>query len=163
MVVRVDRGNRVKIKDIVFNGNEVFKDKKLASKPRIPKRAFYRFWKSSKYIADEFEEDKDGLLDFFKEKGYRDAQIIHDTVVIHDDNTLSLEFDVEEEIATFGDIDFLGNAAYTDFQLSTVLGIKEPYNGVLLKNALLTTPNQTVRITPTFIKTADIYFQISMP
>ena len=90
MVVRVDRGNRVKIKDIVFNGNEVFKDKKLASKLKnTKKRAFYRFWKSSKYIADEFEEDKDGLLDFFKEKGYRDARIIRDTV-IHDDNTLSL-------------------------------------------------------------------------
>ena len=44
MVVRVDRGERVKIKDIVFNGNEVFKDKKLASKLKnTKKRAFYRF------------------------------------------------------------------------------------------------------------------------
>ena len=74
-------GNRVKIKDIVFNGNEVFKDKKLASKLKnTKKRAFYRFWKSSKYIADDFEEDKEGLIDYFKEKGYRDARILRDTV-----------------------------------------------------------------------------------
>ena len=38
MVVRVDRGERVKIKDIVFNGNEVFKDKKLASKLKNTKK-----------------------------------------------------------------------------------------------------------------------------
>ena len=93
--------------------------------------------KSSKYIPDDFEEDKEGLIDYFKEKGYRDARILRDTVIIHEDNTLTLEFDVEEgNRYFFGNIDFLGNAAYTDYQLSTVLGIKkgEPYNGVLLKN-----------------------------
>ena len=140
MIVRVDRGERVKVKNIRFNGNEVFKDNKLASKLKnTKKKAFYRFWKSSKYIPDDFEEDKDGLIDFFKEKGYRDARILKDTVIIHDDNTLTLEFDVEEgNRYFFGDINFLGNAAYTDYQLSTVLGIKkgEPYNGVLLKKRI---------------------------
>ena len=140
MIVRVDRGERVKVKNIRFNGNEVFKDNKLASKLKnTKKKAFYRFWKSSKYIPDDFEEDKEGLIDFIKEKGYRDARILKDTVIIHDDNTLTLEFDVEEgNRYFFGDINFLGNAAYTDYQLSTVLGIKkgEPYNGVLLKKRI---------------------------
>ena len=44
MVVKIDRGNRVKIKDILFNGNEKFKGNKLASKLKnTKKRAFYRF------------------------------------------------------------------------------------------------------------------------
>ena len=81
--------------------------------------------KSSSYIPDDFEEDKEGLIDYFKEKGYRDARILRDTVIIHEDNTLTLEFDVEEGNRYFGNIDFLGNAAYTDYQLSTVLGIKK--------------------------------------
>ena len=32
---------------------------------------------------------------------------------------------MKKETDTFGNIDFLGNAAYTDYQLSTVLGIKK--------------------------------------
>ena len=140
MVVNIDRGNRVKISDIVFNGNEQFKGNKLASKLKnTKKRAFYRFWKSSKFIPDDFEEDKQGLIDFFKEKGYRDARILKDSVIVNPDNTLALQFDVEEgNRYYFGDISFLGNAAYTDYQLSSVLGIKkgDPYNGVLLKKRI---------------------------
>ena len=140
MVVNIDRGNRVKISDIVFNGNEQFKGNKLASKLKnTKKRAFYRFWKSSKFIPDDFEEDKQGLIDFFKEKGYRDARILKDSVIVNPDNTLTLQFDVEEgNRYYFGDISFLGNAAYTDYQLSSVLGIKkgDPYNGVLLKKRI---------------------------
>ena len=140
IVVKIDRGNRVKIKDILFNGNEKFKGNKLASKLKnTKKRAFYRFWKSSKFIPDDFEEDKNGLIDFFKEKGYRDARILNDSVIVNPDNTLTLQFDVEEgNRYYFGDISFLGNAAYTDYQLSSVLGIKkgDPYNGVLLKKRI---------------------------
>ncbi|MGB1448644.1 MAG: BamA/OMP85 family outer membrane protein [Flavobacteriaceae bacterium] len=140
MVVNIDRGNRVKIKDIVFNGNEQFKDNKLAGKLKNTKqKAFYRFWKSSKFIPDDFEEDKKTLIDFFKEKGYRDARILKDSIIVNPDNSLTLEFDVEEgKRYFFGDIAFLGNAAYTDFQLASVLGIKkgDPYNGVLLKKRI---------------------------
>ncbi len=140
MVVNIDRGSRVKIKDIVFNGNEKFKDNKLASKLKNTKqKAFYRFWKSSKFIPDDFDEDKKSLVDFFKEKGYRDARILKDSVIVNPDNTLTLQFDVEEgNRYYFGDIAFLGNAAYTDYQLSSILGIKkgDAYNGVLLKKRI---------------------------
>ena len=140
MVVNIDRGNRVKIKDIVFNGNEKFKSNKLASKLKNTKqKAFYRFWKSSKFIPDDFDEDKKGLIDFFKEKGYRDARILKDSIIVNEDNTLTLQFDVEEgDRYYFGDIAFLGNAAYTDYQLASVLGIKkgDAYNGVLLKKRI---------------------------
>ena len=52
---------------------------------------------------------------------------------------MTLQFDVEEgNRYYFGDIAFLGNAAYTDYQLSSVLGIKkgDAYNGVLLKKRI---------------------------
>ena len=52
---------------------------------------------------------------------------------------MTLQFDVEEgNRYYFGDISFLGNAAYTDYQLSSVLGIKkgDAYNGVLLKKRI---------------------------
>lgn len=140
MVVNVDRGKRIKIKEINFNGNEVFSNKKLKSKLKKTKSKFpLRFWKKSKYIEEEFVGDKDNLLEFFKEKGYRDARIIKDTLVLNEDNTLSINFDIDEgNRYYFGDISFLGNTVYNDYQLSKVLGIVkgEPYDGVLLKKRI---------------------------
>ena len=77
MVVNVDLGQRVKIKEINFEGNEVFTNKKLRSKLKKTKKKFpLRFWKKSKFIEEEYEEGKQGLLDFYKERGYRDARIV---------------------------------------------------------------------------------------
>ena len=143
MVVNVDRGERVKIKSVVFDGNEEFKDGVLAKQLKnTKKKAFYRFWKKSKYIPDDFKEDKISLIDFFKEKGYRDARILSDTVIVNENNTLTLKFDVEEgRRYYFGNINFIGNGAYNDRQLATLLGIKkgDPYNGVLLKKRIADT------------------------
>ncbi len=140
MVVNVDLGQRVKIKEINFQGNEVFSNKKLRSKLKKTKRKFLvRFWKKSKFIEEEYEEDKQNLLDFYKEKGYRDARIIQDTLVNNDDNTISINFDLEEgNRYYFGDISYLGNSVYNDFQLNQVLGIRkgDTYNGVLLKKRI---------------------------
>ena len=140
MVVNVDRGKRIKIKEINFNGNEVFSNKKLKSKLKKTKSKFpLRFWKKSKYIEEEFVGDKDNLMESFKEKGYRDARIIKDTLILNQDNTLSINFDVDEgNRYYFGDISFLGNTVYNDYQLSQVLGIVkgEPYDGVLLKKRI---------------------------
>ena len=140
MVVNVDRGKRIKIKEINFNGNEVFSNKKLKSKLKKTKSKFpLRFWKKSKYIEEEFVGDKDNLMEFFKEKGYRDARIIKDTLVLNEDNTLSINFDIDEgNRYYFGDISFLGNTVYNNYQLSQVLGIAkgEPYDGVLLKKRI---------------------------
>ena len=140
LLINIDKGERVKIRDINFKGNEKFKGKSLVSKLKnIKEKKFYRFWKKSKYIPDEFTEDKENLIDFFKEKGYRDARILNDTVIINKDNTLTINFEVEEgNRYYFGNIDFIGNAAYTDRQLATVLGIKkgDTYNGILLKERI---------------------------
>ena len=140
MLVNVDLGERVKIKDIDFEGNKIFSDKKLRSQLKKTKKSFpLRFWKKSKLLEEEYAEDKQNLLDFFKEKGYRDARIINDSLSMNDDNTLSINFKVEEgNRYYFGDINFLGNSIYSDFQLSQILGIKkgDAYNGVLLKKRI---------------------------
>jgi len=140
LLINIDKGERVKISNINFIGNEKFKEKILVSKLKnVKEKKFYRFWKKSKYIPDEYTEDKENLIDFFKEKGFRDARILSDTVVINKDNTLTINFKVEEgNRYYFGNIDFIGNAAYTDRQLATVLGIKkgDTYNGILLKERI---------------------------
>ena len=140
MVVNVDKGERVKIREINFQGNEVFNDKKLRSKLKKTKQKFpFRFWRKSKFIEEDYNEGKQNLLDFYKERGYRDARIVRDTLVKNEDNSITINFDVEEgNQYYFGDISYLGNSVYTDYQLSQVLGIKkgDTYDGVLLKKRI---------------------------
>ena len=139
MLVSVDRGDRVKVSSISFEGNEVYKPKKLRKKLKNTKLEFPgRFWKRSKYIEADFEEDLKKLLDFYKEKGYRDARIISDSIVV-DDNKIDVVVKVQEgNKYYFGNVDFIGNSVYSDAQLSRVLGIKpgETYNGVLLRKRI---------------------------
>lgn len=138
----IDKGEKVKIKDINFEGNEKIADKKLRKAMRNTKRKSLnplRILKRSKYIEDDFRTDLVSVVDYYKENGYRDARIISDSITYLDDKTISLDIKVEEgEKYTFGKISFVGNTVYTDRQLSNVLQIKEgdTYNGVELRERI---------------------------
>ncbi len=140
MLVTIDKGKKVKIKDIVFEGNSELKSKKLRKALKKTKRkVFGRFWKASKYIEEEYVKDKSLLVDKYAENGYRDARIISDSIIKVDNKHILLKFKVEEgNKYYFGDIDFVGNTVYTDRQLHAVLGLKkgETYNGVLLRERI---------------------------
>ena len=142
MVVNVDKGSRIKIKEINFVGNEIFKSNKLRSKLKNTKhKTSKRIWKRSKFIEKDFKEDLSSLINFYKEEGYRDARILSDTLIRNDkgSNTISLKLDVEEGSKYyFGDVDFIGNTVYSNNILQRVLGLKkgDVYNGVLLKKRI---------------------------
>jgi outer membrane protein insertion porin family len=139
MLVSVDRGDRVKVRSISFKGNEVYKSKKLRKKIKNTRLEFPgRFWKRSKYIEADYEEDLKNLLDFYKEKGYRDARILSDSISV-DDNKIDVVINLQEgDKYYFGDVDFIGNSVYSDAQLRRILGIKsgDTYNGVLLRKRI---------------------------
>lgn len=140
MIINIDKGNKVKIKDITFDGNDKISDKKLRKAMKNTKQKNpIRFLKRSKYIKADYKEDLVSVIDTYKENGYRDARIISDSIVKNGDNTISIKVNLEEgEKYTFGKITFVGNSVYTDQQLSTVLRIKEgeTYNGVELKKRI---------------------------
>jgi len=145
MVVNVDRGPRVKIDKINFEGNEIFKSSKLRSKLKKTKsKTSIRFWKKSKFIENDFQEDLVGLVNFYKEEGYRDARIISDSLIRdeNDPNSISLNLQIEEgKKYYFGDINFIGNTVYGDNTIQQILGLKkgDAYNGVLLKKRIADT------------------------
>ena len=145
MVVNVDRGPRVKIDKINFEGNEIFKSSKLRSKLKNTKhKTSIRFWKKSKFIENDFKEDLVGLVNFYKEEGYRDARIISDSLIRdeNDPNSISLNLQIEEgKKYYFGDINFIGNTVYGDNTIQQILGLKkgDTYNGVLLKKRIADT------------------------
>lgn len=140
MLVYIDKGDKVKIDKILFNGNDVLSDKKLRKAMKKTKQKNpIRLFKRSKYIQADYKEDLVSVIDKFKENGYRDARIISDSIIKHDDNTISLNINLEEgQQYKFGKISFVGNSVYTDQYLNSILRIKEgaTYNGVELKKRI---------------------------
>src|SRR5690606_28708161 len=130
MLVRVDKGEKVKVKNINISGNRVLSDAKLRKAMKNTKQKNpIRLFKRSKYIEADYKEDLSTLLDKYKENGYRDARILSDSIVYNKDNTISINLNLEEgEKYTFGNISFIGNTVYTYEQLNRVLRIKERYN-----------------------------------
>ncbi|MDG1730250.1 MAG: outer membrane protein assembly factor BamA [Algibacter sp.] len=140
MVLNIDKGEKVKIKDITFNGNDVLSDKRLRKSMKGTKKIKRtRLLKRSKFIDSSYQADLGHVIDTYKENGYRDARIISDSIVYNNDKTISLYIDVNEgDQYTFGDINFIGNTVYTNNQLSRLLRIRkgDTYNGILLQKRI---------------------------
>ncbi len=141
MVVNIDKGDKVKVKSIEFDGNNQMSDAKLRKAFKNTKqRNFVRFYKKSKYIKDKYKEDLTTVIDKYKEKGNRDARIITDSVIYDKkSNTIAIKVKLEEgRKYYFGDIRYLGNTVYTERQLNSLLGIKkgDVYNGTTLQKRI---------------------------
>ncbi|SFW44726.1 BamA/OMP85 family outer membrane protein [Cellulophaga fucicola] len=140
MVINIKKGEKVKISDITFDGNDALGAKKLQkSLKKTKKKKFYRFWKKSKYIEEDYKTDLTSLVEKYAESGYRDARVVADTITNVNDNNIAINIKVEEgKKYYFGDIDFVGNTVYPDRFLERALGIKKgsTYNGVLLKKRI---------------------------
>jgi len=136
----VNKGPRVKIDQIHFEGNEAFKEKTLRRKLKNTKQISpLRFWKRSKYIADKYREDKTRLEEFYHSKGFRNAHILSDSIYWISDNRLGINIQLKEgRKYYFRNIDFVGNTVYSDEFLAKILGIKkgDVYNGKLLKERI---------------------------
>lgn len=141
MLVNIDKGKKIKVREIDFSGNEQFSDVKLKRTMKNTKeKHIYRLFKSSKYIKEKYKEDLASVMDKYKENGYRDARVVSDTVIFNPNKKdLTVKINVEEgRKYYFGDIKFLGNTVYSDQGLSRLLGIKkgDVYNGVLLEKRI---------------------------
>lgn len=81
-------------------------------------------FKSAKYVRSEYEEDKKTLLSFYNSRGYRDAEIVTDSIYSIDRKYLNIDFYMSPgRKYHFRDILWTGNFIYTDEQLDKVLGI----------------------------------------
>ena len=81
MVINIDKGTKVKVKSIDFEGNSELTDAKLKKAFKNTKQKnVLRIFKSSKFIKEKYKEDLDNVVTKYKEKGHRDARIIYDSV-----------------------------------------------------------------------------------
>ena len=168
----VDRGKKVKIDSLIFEGNEVVSDFKLQNKMEKthdvhyakywykPWRIFTKgFWKKSRYIESDFQEDLEKVIEYYNEEGFRDARVVSDTVwnVPQDELKISSKKKANQERVKvkvqvyeghkyyFRNITFSGNTVYDNETLQRSLRINrgDPYNRTTLQQNLVYNPSGT--------------------
>jgi outer membrane protein insertion porin family len=134
----VDRGKRVKIRDITFAGNQSVKTRVLRKKMKNTTR-ISRIFKKSKLVRSKYDEDKLALETYYNNVGFRDARVVKDSIWRDGRGRLRLHLTIEEgRRYYFRDIVWKGNTIYETKYLDQVLGIKkgDVYNEELLNNRL---------------------------
>ena len=151
----VDKGPKVRIKDINFIGNEHLSDYKLAkSMKKTKSNKFYNFFNSKKFNEKEYPEDKKSLISAFNEAGYRDARIVRDSVYMVDvvgkngkvKKRICIDIEVDEgKKYYFRDVKWTGNSVYSAEALNEVLKIQkgDVYDKVTLQKRLYGGGKQT--------------------
>lgn len=138
--VKIEKNDKIKVEEVIYEGNTVFTDAKIN---RIMKKTnaknLRNFFRSSKFIEEEYEADHKKLIAKYNEQGYRDAKITFDTVYDVSEDRVNIKIKIDEgQQYFFRNITWVGNTKYTSEQLSKVLNIQkgDVYNQEFLNKRL---------------------------
>ena len=139
--VNIDKKAKVKVHQITIDGNEVLTDKKLkrVMKKTNEKGKLINLFRAKKFINERYEEDKQKIIDKYNELGYRDAQIVVDSVSPYDEKTVDVYMKIYEGQKYYlRDITWVGNTVYPSDLLNEQLRMKrgDVYNQKLLNDRI---------------------------
>ena len=126
----------------------------------LSERVKFRIFKQSKFIENNYETDKANLIARYNELGYRDAHIVHDTVIIKK-NDMFINIKVSEgHKYYFRDITFVGNTVHSTDVLNQRLRIDkgDVYNLARLNMNLMQNESGT-DIASLYMNNGYLFFQ----
>lgn len=140
LVFHIKEGKKIKLKHIEFEGNDTYSNWRLRNVLKETKQQrWYLFWRSY-YNPEKFEEDKQLLSAFYKNNGFRDFEIISDTVRYNSDaNAMNIVLTMKEGSKYhYRNFSWEGHTLYTAEQLKRSLGLsngqvynEEDFNGAV--------------------------------
>ena len=146
--VDVDKKLKTKVHQIVITGNNVLSFNKINKvMKKTNDKSWRNFFRTKKFVKEEYEKDKIALIEKYNEIGYRDAFIVADSVVKFDEKTVSVYLTIDEgKKYYFRNIKWIGNTIYPFEYLDAVLGIKkgDVYNHKHLMERIQTDENEAV-------------------
>jgi len=129
-------GNPARVKELATTQHDVTSNE---FREFLHENVNLNIFASSKFIKTEYEEDKKKLVEFYNSKGYRDADIITDSVYAHNGRTINIDLKITEGPKYyFRNITWKGNYIHTDKTLNAILAIKkgDVYNRELIDKKL---------------------------
>ena len=162
----IDKGEKIKIKDINFIGNDNVKDFKLArSMKKTKSNKIYNFFSSKKFNEEEYFNDKKNVISAFNEEGFRDARLVRDSIYYVEPNRLGIDLVFDEgDRYYFGDINWTGNSVYSSDALNSVLAIGKGdiYDVVTMEHRLYGGGKQTdYDITKLYRDNGYLFFNVT--
>lgn len=206
MEIRIDKGSKVKIGSIQFEGNEAVSNAKLRKKMKDTKekvhlnvreiislknikaeipdttnfmdllenlapsktmdyladKARLNIFSSSKFLIKDYRADKENLINHYNSLGYRDAEIVSDSVYM-ENGELQIRIKINEgQRYLFGNITWNGNTIYSSDSLARILDISKGdiYNRTLLDERLNMSPNGN-DIASLYMDNGYLFFQVT--
>lgn len=128
IVFNIDEGERLKVDNIRFVGNENIKSGKLRDVMETSEYIWVWSWISGtgRKKEEEFQDDLEALRDFYKDKGYLDVEILQSEVVIEypKPGWMDLTIKVDEGRQYYvGNISLEGNSLFTTEEIMGVVDV----------------------------------------
>jgi len=139
LIINVDKQEKVKIEEFTFVGNENFEDKKLRRKMKGTKKKNLNFFKPSKFIDEKFSEDKEALITFYNDNGFRDFTILSDSLYKISDDRIGLLIKIDEGDQYYlRSVNWIGNSVYRKEDLDRRFNVEKGsvYNQSLILDRL---------------------------
>ena len=124
----ITENDRVTVRHIEFEGNKAFDAGDLkGAMDEISEAKWWKFWNSAKFDKTKFEKDKKSIIDFYKKNGYRDAEIVSDSLIYsnHKQDLTILIKVYEGPQYKIRNIVWEGNTIYPSSFLTERLGFKK--------------------------------------
>ncbi len=123
--IEIQDGNVTKVRGITFEGNTAFDNGDLVGamdETSIAK--WWKFWKSGKFNPENYKKDKESIIKFYRKNGYRDAEILSDSLIYSKDKKdVNLLLNVYEGPQyKIRNIKWEGNTVYPGYVLTERLG-----------------------------------------
>jgi len=137
LIINIDKKDISKIKNIYFIGNKYFSNSQLLDVITSKEDSWWKLFTSSALSEQRVEYDKQLLKDFYKNKGFFEAQIESAFASVDKSNNFSLTFSINSgKKHKFGDFEIKTSAA--TFKDQDVNEIKA-FSSKLLKNEIYST------------------------
>ena len=141
--IDIDKKEKIKVHKITIAGNTAIKASKLKKvmKKTNEKGKLLNLFRTKKFVPENFEADKQLIIDKYNELGYRDAMIVKDSVSQYDEKTVDVYLDIDEGQKYYlRNVTWVGNTLYPSEQLNFLLRMKkgDVYNQKLLNERVST-------------------------
>jgi len=139
--VDIDEGSEVRVDHITFEGNEAFSDGALrGAMDNTSEKHWWKFWSSAKFDRKKYDDDKKLVVDFYRNNGYRDAEILSDSIWYSADKVnMNIQIAVREgALYRIRNVTWEGNSVYSQEILNDRLNVHagEIYNAEKIEKNL---------------------------
>jgi len=127
----IDPGERIKVREIEFTGNEMFTDRRLRRAfSEIKQDRWWRIFRRHVFTQDDYDEGIANVLQFYRDRGHRDVRVISDSVFVDNwrrsKDGVFFNIQIEEGPQyRIRNIEWEGNTVYTDEQLTAFFGFEK--------------------------------------